>query len=110
MGWQKTFSLSRRAKGCHLVTDEVQAQIKDGLKGVKVSVHTLAKDPCARAEGFPLLGRHVVLVHVNRILASRPTPLTFTDLSSKHTSCGQLFPKSFRTRPDAENDSRLNVE
>ncbi|KAL1708695.1 hypothetical protein EV121DRAFT_196210 [Schizophyllum commune] len=37
MGWQKTFSLSRRAKGCHLVTDEVQAQIKDGLKGVKVS-------------------------------------------------------------------------
>ncbi|KAL1753291.1 hypothetical protein FB107DRAFT_292465 [Schizophyllum commune] len=56
MGWQKTFSLSRRAKGCHLVTDEVQAQIKDGLKGVKVSVHTLAKDPCARAEGFPLIG------------------------------------------------------
>ena len=39
MGWQKTFSLSRRAKGCHLVTDEVQAQIKDGLKGVKVSIY-----------------------------------------------------------------------
>ncbi|KAL1670596.1 hypothetical protein GGF50DRAFT_93450 [Schizophyllum commune] len=38
MGWQKTFSLSRRAKGCHLVTDEVQTQIKDGLKGVKVGM------------------------------------------------------------------------
>ncbi|KAL1683852.1 hypothetical protein EV122DRAFT_257567 [Schizophyllum commune] len=41
MGWQKTFSLPRRAKGCHLVTDEVQAQIKDGLKGVKVSMNSL---------------------------------------------------------------------
>uniref|UniRef100_D8PQS0 Secondary thiamine-phosphate synthase enzyme n=1 Tax=Schizophyllum commune (strain H4-8 / FGSC 9210) TaxID=578458 RepID=D8PQS0_SCHCM len=48
MGWQKTFSLSRRSKGCHLVTSEVQAQIKDGLKDVKVSTHTLAS---ARAEG-----------------------------------------------------------
>ncbi|KAI5836101.1 hypothetical protein K523DRAFT_411020 [Schizophyllum commune Tattone D] len=38
MGWQKAFSLSRRAKGCHLVTDEVQTQIKDGLKGVKVGM------------------------------------------------------------------------
>ncbi|KAL1738643.1 hypothetical protein HDZ31DRAFT_50669 [Schizophyllum fasciatum] len=39
MGWQKTFSLSRRAKGCHLITKEVDAQIRDGLKDVKVHRH-----------------------------------------------------------------------
>jgi len=36
MGWQTTFTLSRRAKGCHLVTDEVVSHIRDGLKDVKV--------------------------------------------------------------------------
>lgn len=36
MGWQKMFTLSRRAKGCHLVTDEVAGQIQDGLKDVQV--------------------------------------------------------------------------
>ncbi|KAI1793942.1 hypothetical protein LXA43DRAFT_999015, partial [Ganoderma leucocontextum] len=38
MGWQKTFTLARRSKGCHLVTDEVQAQIEPGLRGVQVGV------------------------------------------------------------------------
>ena len=38
MGWQKTFSLARRNKGCHLVTDEVVAQIEPGLRGVQVSL------------------------------------------------------------------------
>jgi len=37
MGWQSTFTLAKRAKGCHLVTDEVVAQIRLGLEGVKVS-------------------------------------------------------------------------
>jgi len=36
MGWQTTFTLSRRAKGCHLVTNEVVSHIRDGLKDVKV--------------------------------------------------------------------------
>lgn len=36
MGWQTTFTLSRRAKGCHLVTDEVVSHIRDGLKDVEV--------------------------------------------------------------------------
>ena len=36
MGWQKTFTLARRAKGCHLVTEEVVANIQHGLEGVKV--------------------------------------------------------------------------
>jgi len=36
MGWQTTFTLSRRAKGCHLVTNEVVSHIQDGLKDVKV--------------------------------------------------------------------------
>jgi len=34
MGWQKTFTLSRRAKGCHLVTGEVLSHIQDGLDDV----------------------------------------------------------------------------
>ncbi|KZP31238.1 hypothetical protein FIBSPDRAFT_814114 [Athelia psychrophila] len=38
MGWQKTFTLPKRSKGCHLVTDEVLAQIKPGLEDVKIGM------------------------------------------------------------------------
>jgi len=38
MGWQTTFTLSRRAKGCHLVTNEVMSHIQDGLKDVKAGM------------------------------------------------------------------------
>ncbi|EDR15628.1 uncharacterized protein LACBIDRAFT_243327 [Laccaria bicolor S238N-H82] len=38
MGWQKTFTLSKRAKGCHLVTEEVVNQIQAGLLGVQVGM------------------------------------------------------------------------
>lgn len=38
MGWQKTFTLARRAKGCHLVTDEVMGHIREGVKDVKVGM------------------------------------------------------------------------
>lgn len=38
MPWQKTFALSSRTKGCHLITSEVQKEISEGLKGVKVSL------------------------------------------------------------------------
>ncbi|KAH9950497.1 hypothetical protein B0H21DRAFT_776735 [Amylocystis lapponica] len=38
MGWQKTFNLQRRGKGCHLVTDEVLSQIESGLSGVQVGM------------------------------------------------------------------------
>ncbi|RDB28813.1 hypothetical protein Hypma_015430 [Hypsizygus marmoreus] len=38
MGWQKTFTLSERAKGCHLVTDEVVANIAAGLQNVQVGM------------------------------------------------------------------------
>jgi len=38
MGWQTTFTLSRRAKGCHLVTNEVAGHIQDGLKDVKAGM------------------------------------------------------------------------
>jgi hypothetical protein len=37
MGWQKTFTLSKRAKGCHLVTNEVVNQIQQGLEDVQVA-------------------------------------------------------------------------
>jgi hypothetical protein len=36
MGWQKSITLARRAKGCHLITDEVLSQIQPGLDDVKV--------------------------------------------------------------------------
>ncbi|KIY62448.1 hypothetical protein CYLTODRAFT_426902 [Cylindrobasidium torrendii FP15055 ss-10] len=38
MGWQKTFALARRSKGCHLITDEVQSQIREGLKDVSAGM------------------------------------------------------------------------
>ena len=38
MGWQKTFTLVRRSKGCHLVTDEVLSHIDAGLRGVQVVI------------------------------------------------------------------------
>ncbi|KAF8640797.1 hypothetical protein AX17_000446 [Amanita inopinata Kibby_2008] len=38
MGWQKTFTLARRAKGCHLITDEVASHIQPGLQDVEVGM------------------------------------------------------------------------
>lgn len=46
MGWQTTFTLSRRAKGCHLVTDEVANHIQGGLKDVKVLRLAVFLWPC----------------------------------------------------------------
>jgi hypothetical protein len=36
MGWQTTFTLEKKKKGCHLVTDEVLSIIRPGLEGVQV--------------------------------------------------------------------------
>jgi hypothetical protein len=36
MAWQKTFTLAKRSKGCHLVTEEVLSFIESGLSGVQV--------------------------------------------------------------------------
>ncbi|KAJ7169960.1 hypothetical protein C8R46DRAFT_896159 [Mycena filopes] len=38
MGWQTEFTLQRRGKGCHLVTEEVLAACKDGLKNTQVGM------------------------------------------------------------------------
>ncbi|KIJ21660.1 hypothetical protein PAXINDRAFT_63764 [Paxillus involutus ATCC 200175] len=38
MGWQKTFTLPRQSKGCHLVTDSVLAQISEGIENVEVGM------------------------------------------------------------------------
>ncbi|TFK41064.1 hypothetical protein BDQ12DRAFT_678825 [Crucibulum laeve] len=38
MGWQKTFTLSKNAKGCHLVTDEIVAQIKPALENIEIGM------------------------------------------------------------------------
>lgn len=37
MPWQKTFSLAKRSKGCHLITDEVTHHLSEGLRSTKVS-------------------------------------------------------------------------
>jgi len=38
---QKTFTLSSRSKGCHLVQDEVEREVRDMLRGVQVGLLTL---------------------------------------------------------------------
>ncbi|KAJ7110133.1 hypothetical protein C8R44DRAFT_801462 [Mycena epipterygia] len=38
MGWQTEFTLKRRAKGCHLVTDEILSHIQPGLKDTQVGM------------------------------------------------------------------------
>ncbi|CCM05168.1 uncharacterized protein FIBRA_07377 [Fibroporia radiculosa] len=38
MGWQKTFTLGARRKGCHLVTTEILDHIGPGLQGVTVGM------------------------------------------------------------------------
>ncbi|KAJ7291782.1 hypothetical protein C8J57DRAFT_1273933 [Mycena rebaudengoi] len=38
MGWQTEFTLSKRSKGCHLVTDEVLRHIQPGLKNTQVGM------------------------------------------------------------------------
>jgi len=38
MAWQKTFTLAKRSKGCHLVTEEILSQIEAGLNGVQIGM------------------------------------------------------------------------
>ncbi|TFK30533.1 hypothetical protein FA15DRAFT_662504 [Coprinopsis marcescibilis] len=38
MGWQKTFTLTKRSKGCYLITEEVLTQIQPGLKDIQVGM------------------------------------------------------------------------
>ncbi|KAF8527977.1 hypothetical protein BU17DRAFT_73642 [Hysterangium stoloniferum] len=38
MPWQKSFSLSKRSKGVHLVTDEVAQHITEGLQNTKIGI------------------------------------------------------------------------
>lgn len=42
MVWQKTFTLPSASKGCHLVTNVVEKEISEGLKGCKVRRSRLA--------------------------------------------------------------------
>jgi hypothetical protein len=42
MGWQTTFTLQKKEKGCHLVTEEVLSNIRPGLEGVQVCMTTSA--------------------------------------------------------------------
>lgn len=68
MGWQKTFSLSKRAKGCHLVTEEVLAQINPGLQGVEVRISSCTTCHPLLMVPDDLLGWHALLVHVRTVI------------------------------------------
>ena len=57
MGWQTTFTLSRRAKGCHLVTDEVVRNVRDGLEDIKVLHFAFIHD----APHLPLVNLKTIL-------------------------------------------------
>jgi hypothetical protein len=46
MAWQKTFTLSRKRKGCHLVTEEIVSHIQPGLLGVEASLDKAGKIYC----------------------------------------------------------------
>lgn len=46
MAWQKTFTLSRKGKGCHLVTEEIVSQLQPGLLGVEASLDKGGKMCC----------------------------------------------------------------
>ncbi|KZT57082.1 hypothetical protein CALCODRAFT_434664 [Calocera cornea HHB12733] len=38
MLWQKTFTLTRRGKGCHLIDDEIKRNISEGLKQTPIGI------------------------------------------------------------------------
>jgi secondary thiamine-phosphate synthase enzyme len=38
MAWQKTFTLAKRSKGCHLVTEEILSHIESGLSTVQIGM------------------------------------------------------------------------
>ncbi|KAH9984165.1 hypothetical protein BJV77DRAFT_1062259 [Russula vinacea] len=38
MAWQKTFTLAKRSKGCHLVTEEILSHIETGLSSVQIGM------------------------------------------------------------------------
>ena len=90
MAWQKTFSLSKKAKGCHLVTDEILAQILPGLQGVQASFSSFVTETTIGSysgltwNATYYLGWHALPFHVS------PTPVPPPDISmmffSQHTS------------------------
>lgn len=67
MGWQKTFTLSKRSKGCHLITDEIMAHIRPGLQDVQVRSRLLPGYLDLTRTGFmpQFTGGNAVSVHVS---------------------------------------------
>lgn len=89
MPWQTTFTLASRGKGCHLVTDEVQKHIAEGLKQTKVR----PSPKCARENN-----KREKLAH----------PLT---LCSPSLQCTRLAfsPSSFNTHPPVSPSTRTST-
>lgn len=83
MGWQKTFSLSKRSKGCHLVTDEVLTNIQAGLQDVQASTFPFSLQArCWWSLGIckndvHTLGRDVIPLYVGLLRLCKPAVLIF---------------------------------
>lgn len=43
MVWQKTFTLPSASRGCHLITNVVEKEISEGLKGCKVGIISMMR-------------------------------------------------------------------
>lgn len=116
MGWQKTFTLARRAKGCHLVTQEVVSQIEPGLQDVKVqfTLHGMLRWGLiiANIPLHHLVDWDAVLVYVcvalhlhQRSTQTGPTRTPSHDLRSQHTSAALTINENY----DSGQSSRENA-
>jgi hypothetical protein len=71
MGWQTTFTLQKREKGCHLVTEEVLSHIRPGLEGVQVCV---AAGAYRETEFSIRSGCYIFSCEESAVLLARPYP------------------------------------
>lgn len=84
MGWQKTFTLSQRSKGCHLITDEVYTQIAPGIKDVKVGL-SFAQLLCrSNAQITSCTGWDALPLHVS--IVQQYSGRSCSNAASQHTS------------------------
>lgn len=86
MGWQKTFTLSKRAKGCHLVTDEILAQIQPGLRGVQVRSASYHSSTSNQAALLPI-DWNVVSLHVRVCLVEYDNNDDLSNPKPAHIRC-----------------------
>jgi len=83
MGWQTTFTLSKRSKGCYLITDEIMGHIQPGLQGVQASRIHVHLPTLLKAERA---GRHAFPFHVSVVIGFSAAWSKQCDIRVKVTS------------------------